>query len=338
MRTQFIVLSFVLGACGNASGAVWNISPDGTGDAPTIQAAVDLASPGDEIRLAPGTYYDAVTRTIQGHSAPRTTTAVAFTSVQVHLTSVGGADVTFIDGENSHHGLMIVDGGDATVSGITFRNCARSGGEIWGGGIMVHRSSPTIEDCAFVDCEGWAGGGVFISQGSGAVIRRNKFVNNHGGDLAGGLELFQTSGAIVEHNTFVGNTATRFGGGLLVNDSSASLSANIFANNTAGEWGGGLACWANTTLAADCDLYWNNSAPEDPDFSVACALEFGIDGLVYADPLFCDPSNGNYLISSQSPAAPEHSGICGLRGACPVGCGPVSVEASSWGQVKVWYR
>lgn len=34
----------------------WYVNPGGTGDVPTIQAAVDTAKPGDDMLLAPGTY------------------------------------------------------------------------------------------------------------------------------------------------------------------------------------------------------------------------------------------------------------------------------------------
>ena len=54
--------------------AVWSVTPEGTGDAPTLQAAIDAATEGDVIRLAPGVYRDRVTRDLNGSPA----TAVAF--------------------------------------------------------------------------------------------------------------------------------------------------------------------------------------------------------------------------------------------------------------------
>ncbi len=58
-----------------------------------------------------------------------------------------------------------------------------------------------------------------------------------------------------------------------------------------------------------------------------------------ADPMFCGA--GNYYLQSDSPCAPGNhpDGIdCGLIGPLPVGCGPVSVEATTWGRVKAMYQ
>ena len=40
------------------SARTWHITPDGTGDAPTIAAAFAMAAFGDEISLGSGTYYE----------------------------------------------------------------------------------------------------------------------------------------------------------------------------------------------------------------------------------------------------------------------------------------
>ena len=54
-RLHLLLLAFLF--CSVAShGAVYLVRPDGTGDYPTIQAAIDAAQNGDEILLAAGVF------------------------------------------------------------------------------------------------------------------------------------------------------------------------------------------------------------------------------------------------------------------------------------------
>jgi hypothetical protein len=64
-----------------------------------------------------------------------------------------------------------------------------------------------------------------------------------------------------------------------------------------------------------------------------------VNGNLSADPLFCDIAHGDLMIQEDSPCAPSNSGVtCDLIGALGVGCGTVSVESKSWGQIKGLYR
>ena len=63
MKTYIVILSALLVLAllvypTALDARTWNILPDGTGDAPTIQAGVDSASVGDTVQVAFGTYYD----------------------------------------------------------------------------------------------------------------------------------------------------------------------------------------------------------------------------------------------------------------------------------------
>jgi len=43
-----------------ASSRTWKIQPDGSGDAPTIQAGIDSAAVGDTVSVLSGTYFEAI--------------------------------------------------------------------------------------------------------------------------------------------------------------------------------------------------------------------------------------------------------------------------------------
>jgi hypothetical protein len=324
-----------------ASSVDWNVNPAGTGDATTIQEAYDLASPGDRIVLAPGTYRDNNTRLIQAYNpAPNMTSAVAHMSDGVSITSVGGAGLTFIDGEGVRHGLVGADLGAVEISGISFidgRTNGNGGGtEIWGGGVLTYRSTVTIRNNRFVDCVaagGGGGGGALIQGAPSALVTGNLFLRGWAGDLGGGLEVFETASATVTNNTFVDNFASRSGGAMMINNTVIVLSNNIFASNAAGT-GGALGCLNSHTVTGQCNLFWSNSGPEIS----ACGVTIGVNGNLSADPKFCDPSADNYAIEAGSPGDPGHPSGCGLRGAYGVGCGPVPVATRSWGSIKGAYR
>ncbi|MDP6312391.1 MAG: hypothetical protein QF781_09595, partial [Phycisphaerales bacterium] len=102
-----IVATLVL--AGTSLAATINVPADYT----TIQAAVDAASGGDVILVAPGTYTD----TQDGH-------VVDMKAKAITLRSTDGAAVTIIDGQNARRGIACYQGEtNATViDGFTITN------------------------------------------------------------------------------------------------------------------------------------------------------------------------------------------------------------------------
>ena len=82
-----------------------------------------------------------------------------------------------------------------------------------------------------------------------------------------------------------------------------------------------------------CNAFWPDSI--DTGYGGTWIIEDN----VYADPLFCDPSNGDVGISRASLCAPDNSpDDCGLIGAEDVECDITPVERSSWGMIKAKYQ
>ena len=63
MRISFMSLTLALIAS-SATAATYTVEPDGTGDFPTIQAAIDAAQDGDVVELGDGVYRGAGNRDI----------------------------------------------------------------------------------------------------------------------------------------------------------------------------------------------------------------------------------------------------------------------------------
>ncbi len=271
-------IAWVAGAIATALPAhaiEWHINPAGTGDAPTIQAAFDLASPGDVIVLAPGVYRDSHTREVLDWDLdPQTTNSVAFMTPGVSIVGELGAENTTIDGEDVRHGLVGADLGTVEIRGITFLD-GRSNGtgnlvKKGGAGAIVFRSVTTVEDCVFRSCiapdfDVDGASGLYFVGGSQGEVRRNLFVDNYGGDIGGAMGILEHTGGIVENNTYVRNEAGDAGGAIEINSSTVQLNNNIFAFNEAGNNSGAVLCLHSTVLTTSCNVFWQNDAPVHDD-------------------------------------------------------------------------
>jgi hypothetical protein len=127
-------------------------------------------------------------------------------------------------------------------------------------------------------------------------------------------------------------------------EGSLTASNTIFAFSTIGE---AFFCdeLASASLSC-CDVYGN----ADGDWVGCIEDQYGIDGNIAEDPLFCNPIGGEYQLEEGSACAPfsPPNEECDLIGAWPVGCIPTSGIAeddpqprrapASWGGIKAGYR
>jgi hypothetical protein len=91
-----------------------------------------------------------------------------------------------------------------------------------------------------------------------------------------------------------------------------------------------------TAVLTCCDLYGN----EGGDWVGPISGQYGIDGNICEDPLFCDPTNMDFTLHADSPCAPftPPNPECDLIGAWPVGCGPTGVMETTWGAIKAMFQ
>ncbi|MGH9616314.1 MAG: choice-of-anchor Q domain-containing protein, partial [Acidobacteriaceae bacterium] len=204
-------------------------------DLPTIQSAIDAASPGGTIVVAPGTYQENIN----------------FEGKAVTLTSSGGPSVTTIDGGGNATVVTFAngEGPSSVLNGFTVQNGL--GSLATAGGIQIANASPTITGNVITKNRAPAALGIYVDGGS-PLIENNIITQNNSqvGDAEGGGGiLVDAGGASPANPQIIGNTITNnsvalggIGGGIAVEYfSRAVIQGNLIANNTAYNDGGGIA-------------------------------------------------------------------------------------------------
>ena len=259
MRASHVVLLGVVVAlaCGPS---VWagtiNVLPG-----QSIQAAIDAASGGDEVVVAPGTYVERIdfvgkAITVRG-TAPSDPAVVAATTIDGDS---GGSVVTFASGETSSsvlQGLTVTNGTGTLGSG-------RPGvydDVLFGGGIYCVGSSPTICDNRVILNTAWGGGGIYAGD-CDPTISRNTISGNRGWSEGGGVNC-RWGAPVISENTITGNRGGSVGAGIYCCDSSPSILGNTITDNSECYMGGGIGCEGGSYPTISGNTIVGNSAAYD---------------------------------------------------------------------------
>ncbi len=164
-----------------------------SGTYPTIQAAIDAAAlTGDEIEVAPGTYYEAIN----------------FNGKAIKLYSSGGPTVTTIDGDEANRVVQCDsgEGSDTIMEGFTITNgyCEAGGGMFNGG------TNPTVTNCIFSGNSANYGGGMWNFTASPTVTNCT-FSSNMATNRGSGMYNEYGSYHTVTNCTFTSNTGGGYG-------------------------------------------------------------------------------------------------------------------------------
>ncbi|MGA9347514.1 MAG: choice-of-anchor Q domain-containing protein [Anaerolineae bacterium] len=207
----------------------------------TVQRAIDVADPFDEIRVATGTYTDA---------------AGTVAAINKTVTLLGGWNDGFttcdpniypstLDAQRNGRVVYISGNISPTIDGfvITGGNANNQGGV--GGGILSSDASPVIRNniitnnIAYMGTTPWGkGGGIYLSNASAsAIISGNRVLSNTASTtyygLGGGL-CFYSSAVKVSGNEVINNTAGRGGAAIYLHDSDGvTFNGNQIVGNTA---------------------------------------------------------------------------------------------------------
>jgi len=211
----------------------------------TIQAAINAASNGDVVEVAPGTYagdgnrnidFQGKTITVRSADGPGTTT----------IDCAGRRGVYFHSGEGSGSILQgftitggLVQGSEIPADSVRWNS---SPNHPVGGGIFCEFSSPSIVDCVIKQCSAEVGGGIGCVGGT-PTIMDCRIEACH----AGGQGSSQSGGRGAGIGLFRGADATII---------DCTITQNVGYRDSLGA---GVYCWQSKVRLVGCDVSFNRA-------------------------------------------------------------------------------
>ena len=223
---------------------------------------------------------------------------IVFSGKSVVLMSENGAEATIIDLQGSvdvpHLGFDFadVDESSTVIDGFTIRN----GYSAQGSGMNFKSAAPTVKNCVFYNNAGTVSGGAIRCKSAAP-----RFVNC----------------------TFVSNSAPTGGTIMLI-----ATSAPVFENCIVTLSTGGEAVTCSDTFSEATFSCSNVFGNEMGDWIGCLAAQAGLDGNMSTDPMFCEPSVGNFTLDQESPCAAANNSCGVLIGALGAGCGGTAASGS----------
>ena len=297
------------------------VQPDGRGNYPTIQQAIDAGC--TDIVLTPGVFG------AQGDCDIDTRGG----DVRIRSRD-GDAATAIIDCGGAHQGFFFHSGESSatTVEKITIQHCSASRG----GAIQcVNNSGPTITGCVIRGNSATLdGGGIYCSGASPAIqscVISGNFAGAHGGAIYTDVD-----GLAIGDCTIAGNRATQEGGGIYQGVGDLGLDHCIVWGNLAEQ--GSYDGWYASGFAQSCCGDIELPMPQEASTLRPPCATGHVN--IHGDPRFVDPrpaagaptAAGCYVIQPWSPCAPVAQPVCGLVGALGVGyqCPPLPPPPPPW--------
>lgn len=223
----------------------------------TIQDAISAAIDGDTIHVAPGNYFG----------------PFDFSGKDVHILATDGPAQTILSNEGLGSVVTFQSGETRNAILEGFQITGGSGhvvvNTLYGGGILVRASAPTIRANIIVSNTAELGGGIACIEGADPLIRDNEIHLNgttHGNSMpaVGGGVYIEGSSPIIEDNVIDDNQAKTFGGGIASEAGSfATIRRNRFISNRAGtgaSMGGAIGCRGMSSVVIAHNEFSSNAA------------------------------------------------------------------------------
>jgi predicted outer membrane repeat protein len=196
-----------------------------------------------------------------------------------------------------------------------------------GGAINTYDSAPSIINVAFTDNSSSQLGGA-IYQEFGTLSITNAVISGNSAYQGGGIYNYSTSATNLRNVLVKNNTATGYAGGGIFNYATETPNfVNVTLSGNSSNWeGGGMYSLSSSPNFYNC-IIWGNTAGLDMGNQISqgdgtlfmhysCyqngANDMYLDGSdsyfnidansITSDPLFADPSNGDFRLYAESPA------------------------------------
>ena len=241
----------------------------------------------------------------------------------------------------------------------TLTGCSFVGNESVRGGALAGARATVLTDCEFFGNKARYGGAIYIRSSCSPTLTGCSFTGNSALHSGGALHIEMRSNPVLHCCTLAGNSAP-IGGAIDVSIECSPTFVNCTLWGNSCTYTGVIACYELCLLRIEnsiisfsqqgeaiscsdsevtlhcCDVYGNAGG----DWIGCLAGQFGVNGNICEDPLFCGDENPDapYTLHDDSTCAPDHNPACGLIGAWDIGCGLTPVEEVSWGSMKAMFR
>lgn len=283
-----------------AAGELWQVSPDGSGDYPTIQAALDVAADGDVIELADGVFTGEGNRDLDCRGQAVTVRSQNGDAALCVIDCAGSADSLRIGFDFSSG-----EGPDTRIENLTV-----TGGwhDTYAGGLICNRSSPTISGCILIDNCGYMGGAILCDSaspvitavaflenrasfgagiqglaGSSPTIRNCAFVGNDASYDSGAFGAWFYGSPLIENCVFGYNTGVYRAGAILIGDDVvATLTDCTFHHNASPYGGAANICGGSTVCFRNCTFYADSASEAGSALVCGCHAYACLDNSILA--------------------------------------------------------
>ena len=240
-------------------------SGSGTEEDPfcSIQSGINVASTGDIVEVAAGTYEKITMKSgvvIQGAGQG---ISIIDGGASGSVVTANGVDSSAkLDGFTITNGNATYGGGmDSINSSPTVSNCTFSGNtaSYYGGGMRIAFSSPTVTNCTFSGNTSVENGGGMGNNNSSPNVINCTFSGNSA-VYGGGMYNDSSSSPTVTNCTFSENTAGIEGGGMHSHNYSSPTVTNCTFSGNSADYGGGMVHYDNSTPTVTNCTFSGNSA------------------------------------------------------------------------------